>query len=212
MIVIGVVGGIASGKSLVAQQLAQLGAEVLNADRVGHQVLEEPEVRLALCERFGGSIVDKHGLIDRAAVARIVFAPPPDGPRELEFLEQVTHPRIKERLGQQLQEMAQRGAEVAVLDAALLLRAGWHTFCDRIVFVDAPGPLRQQRAAERGWDLGQMARREAAQEPLEEKRRRADWVIDNSGPMEHTFSQVHAFWQSLADFAHCTSPNERGKR
>ena len=80
MVVIGVTGGIASGKSLVAQQLGQLGAEVLAADQIGHAVLRDPEVRAALSARWGSGILDAAGEIRRSVVAEQVFAPPPDGP------------------------------------------------------------------------------------------------------------------------------------
>src|SRR5206468_438085 len=86
--VIGLVGGVASGKSLIAGQLADLGAVVLDADRAGHEVLDEPEVRAALRRRWGDAVFGTNGAVNRTSVGRIVFAPPPDGPRELQFLEQ----------------------------------------------------------------------------------------------------------------------------
>ncbi len=159
MVVIGITGGIASGKSLVAEQLAELGAVVLDADRVGHAVLREPAVRAALCARWGPGILDGDGEICRRVVAEKVFAPPPDGPRELAFLERWTHPRIAARIGKQLQELRQRGdLRAVVLDAPVLYKAGWDAWCDVIVFVEAAAAVRAARARQRGWSESQWRR------------------------------------------------------
>ncbi len=198
MVVIGITGGIASGKSLVAEQLAQLGAVVLDADRVGHDVLREPAVRAALCARWGSGILGRDGEIRRRVVAEKVFAPPPDGPRELAFLEQWTHPRIAERIGKQLQELRQRGdLPAVVLDAPVLYKAGWDALCDVIVFVEAAAAVRAARARQRGWSESQWRAREAAQPALDAQRARADFVLDNSGSRGQLVAQVEEFWQSL---------------
>lgn len=198
MQVIGVVGGIASGKSAVAEHFRRLGAEVLSADRIGHEVLREAEVQRAIRERWGEAAFDPHGRVDRGSLARIVFAPPPEGPRERLYLEQITHPRIGKRLQQRIAELAQgNGPKAVVLDAAVLFEAGWDALCEKIVFVEAPRSQRQQRALHRGWSEAEFSAREAAQESLDDKRQRADWVIDNSGPPENTFSQVQQIWRSL---------------
>jgi dephospho-CoA kinase len=197
-VVIGVTGGIASGKSEVARRLGQLGAAVISADEVGHAVLDEPEVRAALTERWGGAVLDAAGRIDRRAVARRVFAPPPDGPRELAFLEQWTHPRIGARLHQQLDALAGRkDVRVVVLDAAVLYKAGWDAHCDILIFVDADAGTRAARARQRGWSDAQWRAREAAQPDLARQRARADVVLDSSGTLAHLVAQVEDFWQSL---------------
>jgi dephospho-CoA kinase len=198
MLVIGIVGGIAGGKTLVTGQLRQLGAEVVEADRLGHAVLEEPEVRQALVERWGDEVLDEQGRIDRKAVARRVFGWTPLAAEELAFLERLTHPRIGVRLRRIVKEWASRNVPVVVLDAPVLFEAGWDAFCDKIVFVETPRTVRQQRARQRGWTDDEFAAREAAQESLDEKRRRADWVIDNSRSPDDTFVQVREFWRSLA--------------
>jgi dephospho-CoA kinase len=197
MVVIGIVGGIASGKTLVTGQFRQLGAEVVEADRLGHAVLEEPEVRQALVERWGDEVLDGQGRIDRKAVARRVFGSTPRAAGELAFLERMTHPRIGLRLCRIVNEWASRNVPVVVLDAPVLFEAGWDEFCDKIVFVETPRTVRQQRARQRGWTDDEFAAREAAQESLDEKRKRADWVIDNSGSPQDTFVQVQEFWRSL---------------
>jgi dephospho-CoA kinase len=198
MVVIGVTGGIASGKSLVAQQLGRLGAEVLEADQIGHAVLREPAVRAALCARWGAGILDAAGEICRRVVAEKVFAPPPEGPRELAFLEQWTHPRIAAHLRDRLHALARRRAvPVVVLDAAVLYKAGWDVYCDIIIFVDADCALRAARARQRGWSDEQWQAREAAQPAVDAQRARAHVVLQNSGTREQTIAQVEKFWQSL---------------
>ncbi len=188
--VIGLLGGIAAGKTLVAQQLAQLGAGVLDADRAGHAVLEEPEVIQAIGRRWGVEVLDPSGKVDRKQLAQRVFS----DAEELKHLEAITHPRIARLLQQQAEQLVRQGATALVLDAPLLLRAGWDRWCDLLVFVDAPQQLRLRRALARGWTAEQFHRREAAQEPLQEKRRRAQVVIDNSGSEEQTQKQVEQLW------------------
>ncbi|MEO8497993.1 MAG: dephospho-CoA kinase [Planctomycetota bacterium] len=198
MKIIGILGGVASGKSLVAEQFRQLGAKILDADQVGHEVLREAEVIQAARERWGDVILTEDGQIDRSEVAKIVFAPTPAGTEELAFLEQLTHPRIGSRLQQEFSRARQsRDIELVVLDAPVMLKAGWDKLCDGILFIDAPRELRLQRARERGWREADFAARESAQESLETKRAVADQVIDNSGSVDSTRQQVERFWRSL---------------
>jgi dephospho-CoA kinase len=194
--VIGILGGVASGKSLVAGQLAQLGAEVLDADRAGHEALRLPKVEAAARERWGGTVFDADGRIDRSALAEVVFALPPNGPAEREYLEQITHPAIGRLLQQQAEQLAAEATTV-VLDAPLLLEAGWAVLCDQLIFVDAPRELRLKRALGRGWSEEDFSAREAAQQPLGLKKRLAAAIIDNSGSKEQTFAQVEHLWPSL---------------
>ena len=196
MLVIGIVGGIAAGKSLVADQLKQLGAAVLDGDAAGHATLDEPDVRQAIRNRWGETVFDDNGDVRRTALAKIVFAPPPAGPIELEHLEEITHPSIRTRLEQRVAELENQATQAAILDAAIMFKAGWDEFCDIIVFVAAPRSERLRRAVCRGWDADEFDRREAAQLAIEEKCARADVVIDNSGPPEKTQQQVEAFWKT----------------
>jgi len=198
LIVIGLLGGVASGKSLVAKQFCSLGAKLLDGDRTGHEVLRLPEVEQAARRRWGDTIFGDDGRIDRKRLAKIVFAPPPSGPPELQYLEQLTHPLIGQRLAEQVDQLRVAGnVKAAVLDAPVMVKAGWHTLCDRIVFVDAPREVRLERARSRGWTDKDFAAREEAQESLEQKRQLADVVIDNSGSTELTQAQVERFWHSL---------------
>jgi len=195
--VIGLLGGVASGKSLVAGLLAELGAGVLDADRAAHEVLTDAAVESAARERWGSNVFGPDGRIDRARLARIVFAGGPDGRRQRKYLEQLTHPRIGRLLAGQADRLRASGAAAAVLDAPLLLEAGWDRLCDKLVFVDAPRDIRLERARKRGWSEEDFDAREAAQESLEAKRRRADVVVDNSGSAASTRAQIERFWRTL---------------
>ncbi|MCL6501062.1 MAG: dephospho-CoA kinase [Pirellulales bacterium] len=202
MLVVGLIGGVASGKSLVARYFCECGAQLVDGDRAGHAVLDEPEVRAALRARYGPAVFGPDGRVVRPALARIVFGPPPAGPCELAFLEEVTHPRIEKVLQARLEELAASGTQVAVLDAAVMLKAGWDRFCDKMVFVAAPYETRLQRALARGWTPEEFAAREAAQEPIEEKRKAAALLIDNSGTPEQTRQQVLRLWQEFTAMPH----------
>jgi dephospho-CoA kinase len=121
-------------------------------------------------------------------------------PGELAYLEQLTHPHIGRCLRERIVELSRAGVRATVLDAAVMLKAGWDDACDRILFVDAPRDLRVARARQRGWSEAEFAAREAAQESLDDKRSRADVVVDNSSTLENTCAQVERFWRSLFPF------------
>jgi dephospho-CoA kinase len=193
---LGLVGGIASGKSLIAQQLVELGAGWLDADRAGHEVLELAAVKKAIRERFGDEVFGSDGQLSRPAIGRRVFGG--DGATaDRQFLERLTHPRIGELIARQAAALEAAGKEILVLDAPVLMEAGWNKFCDKTVFVEAPREVRLGRARGRGWSDAEFAAREAAQVSLDVKRDRADVVLDNSGSPEATREQVKRLWQSL---------------
>ncbi len=198
MLVLGIVGGVASGKSLVSSALGRLGAEVIDADRLGHEVLLEPEVIAAAHQRWGDEVLLPDGQLNRRAIAQRVFGDSPQAKQERTILEAWTHPRIGAKARERISELATRGdTDVVVLDAALLLEAGWNEYCDRILYVDVPREVREQRARNRGWSIAELDAREAAQLPLSQKRAAADIVIDNSGSPKNTVKQIEAVWHSL---------------
>ena len=197
MQVVGILGGVASGKSLVARLLAEAGAGVIDADRAGHEALRLAKVEAAARSRWGEGVFDAEGRLDRGRVAQIVFAPPPDGPRERRILEEWTHPEIGMMIRRQAEDLAAKRCRVAVLDAPLLLEAGWDKLCSMLVFVDVPRELRLQRALKRGWTSAEFEAREHAQMPVEATRARADVTLENAGDIEETRRQVTRLWQTL---------------
>lgn len=199
MRVIGIIGGIASGKTLVAQELRRCGAAIIQADRLGHAVLRIEAVRQAARARWGDEVIGPDGLVDRAAVARRVFAPPPAGPQELAVLESWTHPLIARRIERRLDRLRRQGkVRVVVLDAPVLLKAGWDRLCDALLFVDAPDAIRETRAVARGWTVEALRARQSAQPALSEGRRRADFTVDNGGTLADTRRRVKALWPLLS--------------
>ncbi|MFN0020730.1 MAG: dephospho-CoA kinase [Pirellulaceae bacterium] len=192
-LLIGLVGGIASGKSLVAEQMKSLGGVVLDADRAGHEVLRDKEVIDALHKRWGDGIITLDGSLSRSVIAKIVFSA--GNQEEKRYLESVTHPRIAARLEEQISRHRAAGNNVLILDAALLFEAGWDKQCDVIIFVSAPREIRLVRALARGWSERDFLAREATQLPLDEKRARSGYIIDNSGPADQTRHQVGEWWR-----------------
>ncbi len=202
MITIGLVGGVACGKSHVAGDFQTLGACVLSGDRVGHQVLHIDHVKQALRQRWGDAVVDAEGELCRSALAKIVFSGDRKAMGELAFLESVTHPEITRILEARIAEVGKLGCfPFVVIDAAVMIKTGWDKLCDELVFVEAPRALRVKRGRLRGLDETQFSAREAAQTPLAEKKASADFVIDNSGTPQQTFQQVQKVWHSLVEIA-----------
>ena len=177
--VIGLIGAIGAGKSTVAAVMGSLGGFVVDADKLGHEILDEPAVRDQLTARWGAGILREDGTVNRRAVGAIVFA----DPAERKVLESIVFPRIHEREGAQFAVAdADPAVSFIVLDAAVLVEAGRLDVCKKLVFVDAPRDDRLKRLAARsGWTAEELTRREAAQLPLAEKRRLADATLDNDG-------------------------------
>jgi len=212
--VIGLIGGIGSGKSAVAAILAARGGVVIDADGVGHELLEDPEVRDQIVARFGNSILDREGpglapgpRIDRSSLGAIVFA----DPARRRELESIVHPRMRDRFHHEIERLTSLGdARVIVLDAAILLEAGWDELCDCVVLVDAPRNVRWQRVAkQRGWSAPALESREAAQWPCEIKRSRADLVLANELGMDDLIREVGRLDAVLAARSSRTGDRDR---
>ncbi|MGL4419153.1 MAG: dephospho-CoA kinase [Gemmataceae bacterium] len=186
--VIGLVGAIGAGKSTVANDLVRRGGVLIPGDELGHEVLREPEIQRQLLARWGERVRAQGGQLDRRAIAKIVFV----DAAEKAFLESLLFPRIRAR-AEELILAARANPQVTciVLDAALLLEAGWESVCNYILGVDAPRALREARVLARsGWTPAELAAREASQWPLERKWAACDVVIVND-------STVTALQQNL---------------
>ena len=195
MLIIGLAGGIASGKSLVAKCFERQGAVIIDADKIGHQVLRLPEVIQETTNAWGESVL-ADGQINRSALAAIVFRGEDDN-RQLLKLEQITHPRIKQRLSEEFERLRSDGeTRAVVLDAPVMFKAGWDKLCDKIVFVAATHDVRLARALERGWDENELDHRESRQTALNIKQELSTDSIDNSRSVESTENQVLKLWQA----------------
>jgi dephospho-CoA kinase len=193
--IIGLAGGIGSGKSTVATILARLGCMVTDSDADGRAALADPAVRDELVSWWGEGILDEDGHVDRRRIAGIVFADPEERTR----LERLTHPWIELRRREQWED-ADPDTVAFVIDAPLLMEAGLDERCDAVIFVDADRAVRLDRVArDRGWEASELARREESQLPLDVKRRRADYVVRNDGELSELEDQVrHALREILS--------------
>jgi dephospho-CoA kinase len=204
--VIGIVGGIGSGKSAVAGILRELGCVVADSDGFARKALLDPAIKREIVSWWGEGVLDrKTGEIDRRAIASIVFSDPAQRQR----LESLTHPWI-ERRRRELFAAAAPTAKALVIDAPLLLEAGLKRECDAIIFVDTPDEARSQRvAATRGWTAAQWHAREAAQMPLDRKRLMADHVVVNNGNLDDLRAAVQRVFARIVKPAEPPAPASR---
>jgi dephospho-CoA kinase len=186
--VVGLIGGIGSGKSLVAEMFRRRGANVISGDQLGHEALRQPEIRASVVERWGPQVLESDGTISRRRLAAIVFG----DPKELRALEALVFPWIERRIREEIAALRARAeVRLIVLDAAIMLEAGWNKVCDWLVYVDAPRAARLRRLEEqRGWTAKEVQEREKVQMSLTDKMSRADYVVDNSGTPEQVAQQV----------------------
>ncbi|HMO37565.1 MAG TPA: dephospho-CoA kinase [Gemmatales bacterium] len=178
--VLGLVGGIGSGKSYISHMFAQLGAVVVDADRIGHEVLLRPEIVQAIRDVWGDAVLEPSSgtlpVISRKQLGKMVFSDPAAKAR----LEAIVHPSIHQTILKQIAEAAENPANrLVILDAAILLETGWKNACQAVIFVEASEETRLKRVASRGWDTEELHRREASQWPLEKKKLLAQHILPN---------------------------------
>ncbi|MGN0930770.1 MAG: dephospho-CoA kinase [Thermoguttaceae bacterium] len=176
-VVIGIVGGIAAGKSFVTKEFIAQGAIHFDADKEAKELYNLPSVVREIKKRWP-TVVDSNNVVDKSRLAQIVFSPTEQGAFELGRLNALLHPILSRAFIMWLKE--RQDARLVILDAPLLLEAGMDSLIDYLVFVYADFAVRQKRAVERGWDPDEIIRREARQLPLREKRERADFCVDSS--------------------------------
>ena len=195
MHVIGLTGGIGTGKSTVAAFLEKQGATILNADRIGHEVYVPGRPAFhELVEAFGREIVGEDGNIDRKKLGGIVFS----DPKQMTRLNSVVHPRMKGIMREKLQDLARSGTAIAVIEAAILFEARWDDLADEVWVTSAPPEIAAQRVAERSaLSLEQVKKRIKSQMSDEKRVSRASAVIDTSGDMESTITNAREKWDDL---------------
>jgi len=195
MRVIGLTGGIASGKSTVSALLRELGAPVLDADQLAREVVEPGTPALEEISRRFPFAVTADGRLDRKALGEWVFS----RPEERAALNAIIHPRIQEAFAQRIQALAERGEPLVIYDAALLYENGLDRVMDEVIVVAVPRPVQLERLMTRdGLTREQAEARLASQLPLEEKVSRATRVVDNSGDRASTRAQVERLWEALS--------------
>jgi len=196
--VIGILGGIASGKSTVAAEFAKLGCKVIDADDIVHKLLETEAVKEEIAACFGRDILDSTGKINHKELAGVVF----DDVDKVSSLNEIIHPFVLRR-AQELIDRYSRQDQVKaiVLDMPLLLEVGWAKRCDRLIFVDCKQELRAARAQKKGFDKNQLKIRENFQISLDNKVGRADNTVINNSGLSALVRQVAGIFSDIMDFA-----------
>jgi dephospho-CoA kinase len=190
---LGLTGGIGCGVSEAARRFEELGARVIYADDVGHEVLLMPEVNRELIEALGAQILNASGEIDRKRLGRMIFA----DEQARKSLNRIVHPLLLDRLAAYARALEAQGEDV-VVDAALIYEWGAQGFFHKVVVVSAPVETRLDRVMARdNLTREQTLQRIQTQMPLEKKVERADYVLMNDGPLEELYRQVDEVWQSL---------------
>jgi dephospho-CoA kinase len=198
MRIYGLTGGIASGKSTVNAMLAEHGAVVIDADAIYHGLVaprdgQPSELTRAIAERFPG-VVTAEGALDRRRLGERVFT----NEEERRTLERITHPAVAAEFVRRIQELEARGVPFAFYDVPLLYERRLEDGMNGVIVVWVPEHVQIERLRARdGLSEADARKRLSAQLPLEEKKRRATWVIDNSGTREATREQVRALWGEL---------------
>ena len=196
--IIGLIGGIGGGKSFVGSLLVARGGFLIAGDPLGHEGLREPTIKAEVLAKFGDDMKKPDGEIDRRKLGGIVFR----DPTRLRQLETILFPYIGRRFHDEIAKAQVSGsARFIILDAAVLVEAGWKPMCDHVLFVDAAREVRLERVrTTRGWSEAELAGREASQLPLDEKRKAADAILDNSGAAAETAQRLDAIlrkWKLL---------------
>lgn len=191
MKIIGLTGGIGSGKTTLAGFLKELGVAVIDADKLGHQALRESQVRRELVAAFGQGILDSDSQVDRPKLARLVFG----YPQQLARLNRITHPRIAEMITGRLDEHRRQGTGAVVIEAPLLVETGWVDIVDEIWVTVAPRTVVLNRLQQMGLSQREALARLGAQMKPEERLKKADVVINTDTSLE----ELKARAKELAD-------------
>jgi dephospho-CoA kinase len=193
---VGLTGGLACGKTFVGRALADLGCHLIEADKLGHQVMMPGgEAYDGIVREFGPAVLDAEGRISRRALSAMVW----NNPGRLEKLNSLVHPPVREREETRMAEiaLADPGA-IVVVEAAILVETGRYKSFDRLIVVTCDSEQQMERALERGsYSREEILARLSRQLPLKEKLRVADYVIDTSGRTEATLEQVRTVYSSL---------------
>ena len=195
--VIGLTGGIGAGKSTVTQMLEALGAAVIDADKVGHQIyLPDLPAWREIVDTFGPEVLNADRTIDRQALGKLVFA----DPEALRTLNRIVHPKMFDRMGELIAEMRARGGMKAiVVEAAVLIEANWMALVDQVwVVVASEAVVVDRLAKQRHLSSEQVRTRIAAQLTNDERLKHADVVIRNDGSLEEVRHAVQQAWDQLA--------------
>ncbi|MDD5011566.1 MAG: dephospho-CoA kinase [Phycisphaerae bacterium] len=193
--IIGILGGIASGKSTLAKELENQGCAVIDADAIAKQLLQTDDVKKQIRDRFGGGVFDTAGQVDKAKLAEMVFT----GTASVEAINAIVHPKVLKRTEELIAQYQNDPAvKAVVLDIPLLLETGWEKRCDKLIFVDCSRPARLERASKKGvFDENQLKKRENFQISLDKKQKIAHYIVDNNKDLSELTKQIGEIFPAL---------------
>lgn len=195
--VIGILGGIGSGKSSVVRHVDGLKLHIIDADKIGHELLLDSAIQNRIRQAFGEQVFQNPTTIDRSQLAAKVFGESDEHTAARSALNEIMHPAIRRQIHSEIDSVSM-DVDAVILDAALLLEGGWDTTCTWLLFVNTPKEIRLQRVRDnRAWSADELDRREASQISVDLKRQRADFEIDNSGSIENAAQQMKRTIESI---------------
>ena len=199
MFIIGLTGGIASGKSTISSMLGKLGAIIIDADKIGHEAYQPHTVVWNdVVEAFGREILKENDEIDRPKLGSIVFR----DPEAMQRLNAIMHPRMFDMMKQRLEKVKQEGVRVAVIEAAILIEANWTPLVDEVWVVYVPEDVAIQRLiARNGLSPEQARARVKSQMPIDDKAKLADVVVDNNRSLAEVEVEVRNLWRRIQESA-----------
>ncbi len=192
---IGLIGDVAGGKTTVARRLAERGAGWIDADRMAHWCLRLPSVRHAIERQFGQEVLHSNGFVDRKKLAAEVFGADAISGTKLKCLEQIVHPPTRLLAQRRLERFVRRGLTIVIMDAPLLLEAGWDVLCDEVWCVQAPWLRRVQWAASRGWSQDELRARQDRQMTTYEKSLKSTVIVENFADRATLIKQVDQIFE-----------------
>jgi len=194
--IIGIIGGIGSGKSTVAAEFVKLGCKVIDADKIAHELLRRKTVKEKIIASFGLDVLDSKRRVDRKRLGYIVFA----DADKLSILNGIIHPLVIQHAEELIEQYnRQNQVKAIVLDMPLLVEVGWAKRCNRLIFVDCEQKIREKRAKKLGFDKNQLKIRENFQISLDNKKNLADNTIENNSDFSAMVRQVADIFSDITD-------------
>jgi len=192
--IIGLLGGIASGKSTVAAELAKLGCLVIDADVLAKQILLDEDIKKQIRHKFGDEVFDKQGQIDKKKLAQRAF----ENAETVKAINAIIHPPVLMKTEELINSCQRLPVKAIVLDIPLLAEVGWDKKCDKLIFVECDNPTRLKRAQKRGiFDENELKKRENFQISLDRKKEIAHYTIENDGGLSKLIGQIRELFPAL---------------
>ncbi|MBT9138498.1 dephospho-CoA kinase [candidate division NPL-UPA2 bacterium Unc8] len=193
-IIVGVTGGIATGKSTIAEMLGRLGAKVIDVDRVAHRFLKRGTIAWRkVVDEFGDEILNKNLVINRKRLGKIIFT----NKDKQKKLEKIIHPLVIEAVREKISRETNQKQVVIVIDAPLLIESGLVSLMDKLIVVNAPGHIQRKRLVKRGLTQVEIKKRIDSQLPLAMKVKLADYIVENNGNLTWARKQVGKIWNEI---------------